>query len=61
MAVSIARSPVPCPRFTRLGCLGALLLSVATGLGGFAGSARADDAAMHYNLGLQLKRDGKLP
>ena len=26
-----------------------------------AGTARADEAAGHYNLGLQLKREGKIP
>jgi len=34
--------------------LGALLAVLLAG-----GAARADDAAVHYNMGLQLKRQGK--
>src|SRR4051812_31754312 len=40
----------------------AIAIAIGVGvLGGAAGTAWADEAAGHYNLGLQLKREGKIP
>ena len=60
----VASPPSSKPRHRSAPRRGALVAwATCTLAAGLAGPrlARADEAAVHYNLGLQLKRDGKVP